>query len=118
MRDRASQITSLWKAALALLVLALTLPACGSNSTTEQTAACGPYPDAESSPYVLPFPVGISARVFQENCGTFTHFGQYRHCTDFALEDGDTVILKGYCIADNAKRIGFGEAKGKVLKNA
>ena len=34
------------------------------------------------------------------------------------LEDGDTVIIKGYCIAENAKRIGFGEAKGKVLKNA
>lgn len=33
------------------------------------------------------------------------------------LEDGDTVILKGYCVADGAKRIGFGECRGKVLAN-
>jgi murein DD-endopeptidase MepM/ murein hydrolase activator NlpD len=34
----------------------------------------------------------MSARVFQENCGTFTHFGEFRHCTDFVLEAGDTVV--------------------------
>ena len=34
------------------------------------------------------------------------------------LEDGDTVIMKGYCIAEGAKRIGLGECIGKVLSNA
>lgn len=31
------------------------------------------------------------------------------------LEDGDTVILRGYCERDGAARIGFGECRGTVL---
>lgn len=31
------------------------------------------------------------------------------------LEDGDTVILKGCCVNDNAPKIGFGEARATVL---
>ena len=31
------------------------------------------------------------------------------------LEDGDTVILRGACVADGARRIGFGECRGTVL---
>jgi fumarylacetoacetase len=31
------------------------------------------------------------------------------------LEDGDTVILRGYCEREGAKRIGFGECRGTVL---
>ena len=31
------------------------------------------------------------------------------------LEDGDTVILKGYCQREGARRIGFGECRGTVL---
>lgn len=31
------------------------------------------------------------------------------------LEDGDTVILRGYAVADNV-RIGFGDCRGKILK--
>ncbi len=31
------------------------------------------------------------------------------------LEDGDTVILRGYCERDGAVRIGFGECRGTVL---
>ena len=34
------------------------------------------------------------------------------------LEDGDTVVLKGWCANDNAKRIGFGEASATVLPAA
>ena len=30
------------------------------------------------------------------------------------LEDGDEVVQKGYCQADSAARIGFGEAAGKI----
>ena len=30
------------------------------------------------------------------------------------LEDGDTVIMKGFAVKDG-KRVGFGEVKGKVL---
>jgi len=31
------------------------------------------------------------------------------------LEDGDTLVLRGYCERDGAVRIGFGEASGTVL---
>jgi fumarylacetoacetase len=31
------------------------------------------------------------------------------------LEDGDRVILRGYCEAPGARRIGFGECEGRVL---
>jgi fumarylacetoacetase len=31
------------------------------------------------------------------------------------LEDGDTVILRGYCARDGFRRIGFGECRGTVL---
>ena len=30
------------------------------------------------------------------------------------LEDGDTVILRGWCERDGARRIGFGECRGTV----
>ena len=31
------------------------------------------------------------------------------------LEDGDTVILRGYCVREGFRRIGFGECRGTVL---
>ena len=31
------------------------------------------------------------------------------------LEDGDTVILRGSCQRDGARRIGFGECRGTML---
>ena len=31
------------------------------------------------------------------------------------LEDGDTIILRGYCAREGARRIGFGECRGTVL---
>ncbi|CAK1586727.1 unnamed protein product [Parnassius mnemosyne] len=31
------------------------------------------------------------------------------------LQDGDTVILRGYCIDENGVRIGFGNCEGKLL---
>jgi fumarylacetoacetase len=31
------------------------------------------------------------------------------------LQDGDTVILRGYCEAEGIRRIGFGECSGTVL---
>ena len=33
------------------------------------------------------------------------------------IEDGDTVILRGYC-EKNGVRVGFGEASGKVVGTA
>lgn len=31
------------------------------------------------------------------------------------LQDGDTVILRGYCVNDHRVRIGFGKCEGKLL---
>jgi fumarylacetoacetase len=31
------------------------------------------------------------------------------------LEDGDTVILRGFCARPGFRRIGFGECRGTVL---
>lgn len=31
------------------------------------------------------------------------------------IEDGDTIILRGYCVREGARRIGFGECRGTVL---
>ncbi|ODS63861.1 MAG: hypothetical protein ABS38_10750 [Acidovorax sp. SCN 68-22] len=31
------------------------------------------------------------------------------------LEDGDAVVLRGWCEAPGAARIGFGECRGRVL---
>ena len=31
------------------------------------------------------------------------------------LEDGDTLILRGWCVRDGAVRIGLGEVRGTVL---
>ncbi|GBP10445.1 Fumarylacetoacetase [Eumeta japonica] len=31
------------------------------------------------------------------------------------LQDGDTVIFKGYCVNEHGKRIGFGKCEGKLL---
>lgn len=36
--------------------------------------------------------------------------------TRIFLEDGDTVILRGYCNREGYRRIGFGECRGTVLK--
>ena len=33
------------------------------------------------------------------------------------LEDGDEVIMRGYCERDGAVRIGFGECRGMVVRN-
>ena len=31
------------------------------------------------------------------------------------LEDGDCIVLRGYCERNGARRIGFGECRGTVL---
>jgi len=31
------------------------------------------------------------------------------------LEDGDSIVLRGFCARDGARRIGFGECEGRVL---
>ena len=83
------------------ILAVLILFGCGGGDNNSPTAPateglivneCGAYPPAEASPYILPFPAGVSARVFQGNCGPWTHMGSLRYSTDFALPVGDVVI--------------------------
>jgi murein DD-endopeptidase MepM/ murein hydrolase activator NlpD len=81
-----------------ILGAVLTALGCGGGDGSSPTAPvelivneCGSYPPPASSSYVLPFPVGVSAEVFQGNCGPWTHTGSLQYATDFALPVGDVV---------------------------
>lgn len=53
--------------------------------------SCGPFPDWQSSPYVLPYPVGSSYYVNQSNCTNGGHQGAYQYSYDFSMPIGTTV---------------------------
>ena len=89
--DRGRTTTSILAAVLLVL-------GCGGGDGSSPTAPaelivnqCGSYPPPASSPYVLPFPVGVSAEIFQGNCGPWTHMDSMQYATDFALLVGDVV---------------------------
>jgi murein DD-endopeptidase MepM/ murein hydrolase activator NlpD len=46
---------------------------------------CGPFPDWQTSPYVLPYPVGLSYFVSQSNCTNGGHQGSYKYSYDFSM---------------------------------
>jgi murein DD-endopeptidase MepM/ murein hydrolase activator NlpD len=74
------------------LVLALVAPGCGALTLTAPTGErCTGYPPAASSPYVLPFPVGISYVVAQGNCSGYGHSGFWKYSYDFAMPIGSVV---------------------------
>lgn len=66
-------------------------PAGGEPTTDDPQPACGPFGDWESSPYVLPYPVGRSHVVSQANCSGFGHSGFWTYGYDFIMEIGTTV---------------------------
>jgi len=52
---------------------------------------CGPFPDWQTSPYVLPYPVGTTHFVSQANCSSGGHHGAYRYGYDFVMPIGTVV---------------------------
>jgi murein DD-endopeptidase MepM/ murein hydrolase activator NlpD len=52
---------------------------------------CVGYPPAVSSPYVLPYPVGLSYAVAQGNCSGYGHSGFWKFSYDFAMPMGTVV---------------------------
>ena len=56
-----------------------------------QQNTCGPFPDWQSSPYVLPFPVGSTHYVSQSTCTNGGHKGPYKHSYDFMMPIGTKV---------------------------
>ncbi len=79
---------------IAVIVLAASLLACDSRSPTapSRPLVCGPYPDWQTSEYVLPFAVGESHRVSQGNCySSGSHQGTLSHSYDLEMPFGSTV---------------------------
>lgn len=74
----------------ALLGLMAGLALC-ALSLYSQFPGCGGYPAWESSPYVLPFPVGEAYPIHQGNCSYGGHRGVYRYSYDFLMPIGSKV---------------------------
>jgi hypothetical protein len=53
--------------------------------------SCGPFPDWQSSPYVLPYPVGTTHYVNQANCSSGGHRGPFKYAYDFVMPVRTTV---------------------------
>jgi len=72
------------------------LAACDGDAgpTSSLGERCGPYPSQQSSPYLLPYPAGMSWTVLQGNCTPGTHFagGRDQHAYDFAMPVGSPVV--------------------------
>lgn len=83
MTPGAKKVAQLAGAVVALSGSAI-LPSCSPDS-------CGPFPDWQTSPYVLPDAVGTSYFVNQANCSTGGHQGVYKHGYDFVMPIGTQV---------------------------
>jgi murein DD-endopeptidase MepM/ murein hydrolase activator NlpD len=86
-------------AGLVLLIAVLALPCVGCGGSLapappSEVAQCGPYPDQATSPYVLPYPVGDTHRVFQGNCSNISHLPDtiYQYAYDFSMTMGSPVV--------------------------
>ena len=52
---------------------------------------CGPFPDWQTSPYILPYPGGSRYAVLQGACTNATHRGPLRYSYDFYMPIGTGV---------------------------
>ncbi len=78
------------------VVAFVAVAACDGPST-----ACGPFPDWQSSAYVLPYAVGSTRYVDQANCSTGGHQGPYKYSYDFDMPIGTTVTAaRGGVVAE------------------
>jgi murein DD-endopeptidase MepM/ murein hydrolase activator NlpD len=81
----------------ALAAAGVLMLACGSADTPSAPSAaadgdqCGPFPDWQTSSYVLPYSVGASFVVNQANCSGFGHSGFWKHGYDFTMAIGTDV---------------------------
>ncbi len=68
----------------------------GGGGSGPAVATCGPYPDEQASPYVLPYEVGTGHQVTHGNCtapGTSHQAGGTRqYAYDFAMPIGTIII--------------------------
>lgn len=81
-------------AAPLLLAALLLLAACDSGGgplDPGEPEMCSGFADWQTSPYVLPYPVGLSYFLDQANCSGFGHRGYYKYGYDFLMDIGSPV---------------------------
>jgi murein DD-endopeptidase MepM/ murein hydrolase activator NlpD len=65
---------------------------CAGNGTLGPNSdVCTAYPDWHTSPYVLPYPEGVSYPLWQGNCSGQGHSGFWRYSYDFQMPIGSIV---------------------------
>lgn len=102
------------KKRFALLGLFVALAAFSGLSVINQYPACGGYADWETSPYVLPYPVGESYAVHQGNCSLGGHHGVFRYSYDFLMPIGAPVTAaRAGVVAETLE----GHADGDAVEN-
>ena len=67
---------------------------CGSPTAPDSSEVCSGYPDWQSSPYVLPYPVGDAFAVIQGNCAAAGngHRDVNRYSYDFGMPIGTAFV--------------------------
>jgi murein DD-endopeptidase MepM/ murein hydrolase activator NlpD len=104
---------------LAALLVASALSCDGSSPTASLGAPdCGPWPEASTSPYVLPYAAGEAYLVIQGNCTPGTHAAGTRdgYAYDFAMPIGSTVVAaRAGIVAELEER--FADGNGVVTES-
>jgi murein DD-endopeptidase MepM/ murein hydrolase activator NlpD len=100
-----------FKPRLAFIGLLLCAGLFAGITFVSQYAPCGGYPDWETSPYILPYPVGKTYPLYQGNCSFGGHRAAYRYSYDFLMPIGSLVtaaragvvseVLDGYQDGNN-----------------
>ena len=78
-----------------IALIAVLVPRCGSSPTQPtDTEVCGSYLDWRTSPYVLPYAIGLAFTVIQGNCSApgNGHRGSERYGYDFDMPIGTEFI--------------------------
>lgn len=99
------------KQRLAVLGLLLCGVLAAGLVVATRSLTCGGYPDWETSPYVLPYPVGKTYALHQGNCSLSGHRAAYQYSYDFLMPIGTLVtaaragivseVLDGYQDGNN-----------------
>lgn len=79
------------KRGLAITGLLLCMMLLAGLVVAGRSAACGGYPDWETSLYVLPYPVGTTYPLHQGNCSLGGHRAAYQYSYDFLMPIGSLV---------------------------
>lgn len=78
---------------LCLTILPLVFFSCGAGvNEVSHIGICDGYLEWSTSDYVLPYPVGQTHEVTQENCSPVSHFGSHQYAYDIKTNIGDSIV--------------------------